>query len=329
MRRRFGFTMVELLTVICIIGLLAAMIFPSMSGALAAVRRYICANNLKRISDSTHCWSTEGRTWRLHALVDAGWTGAVARYAGGSFLNCPEGNKEKRAEGKPVEGQIVIRVSPSSSVGIPLVPFTEGGSFKVLKLSNTQWAAIGESKRVTPMPYVPDSNPNEYWWGYDDGAVGTGDYDFQDLAFHVTKNGDGTASVFATGATAGKPELWSVDLTKQYAAWDKINKYHNPGAPGMTFKLDVGEGSDYGMNDADLDMRAGGKVAVMDYLFTAAHSTDDWDVPAWDTNKDGRPDFLRHAGRLNVLYTDGSVKLQDRREVDPVDVQVERSLWQR
>ena len=43
----------------------------------------------------------------------------------------------------------------------------------------------------------------------------------------------------------------------------------------------------------------------------------------------GRPDFLRHRGRLNVLFTDGSVKLKYREDVDPgEDVEIERKLWQ-
>jgi len=326
MRHRHGFTLAELLVVLSVIVLLAAILAPSLTSGVHIARGIICANNLKRICESTKCWAAESQDWHQQALVSAGWTGAVTKYADTKCLSCPEGGT--LAEGSPMESQVVIRTSPTSNVAIPLVSLVEGGSFKMLKLSGTQWASIGESKKIGLMPYVPDSNPNVYWWGYDDGAIGTGDYDFQDLAIRVTRNGNGTATLFVAGATSGKPEVWTADLTKPLATWDKINQYYDHGSPGMSFNLVVGEGSHYGMNDAKLDMRMPGKIQAIDYLFTTARSTDDWGNPEWDADGDGQADFLRHGGRLNVLYMDGSVRLQDRREIDPMNVQVERDLWQ-
>jgi len=335
MNARRGFTLVELTVVLSIIALLTMIVVPSMTDLTTTARIVLCQNHLKRISEASQTWSTdvatetqgEAQPRRLSTLASAGWPAIVKRLASAECLICPEGSVLQ--EGSPVEQQLVIRTSPTSQTAIPLVSMMEGGSYKVLKLSNTQWeSGIAECARQEPVPYVPDGNPNVYWWGYDDGAFGSGDYDFQDCAIKVTKNGDGTATIYVRTETAGKPEVWNPELTECYARWDQTNVHHDRSAPCVTFKLGVGGASHYGMNGAHLDMQKGGKIQALDYLRTTAYSTDDWSEGQWDGDEDGQPDFLRHRGRLNVLYTDGAVKLMWREEVDPADVEVERELWQ-
>jgi len=351
MRVRAGFTMAELMVVISIIALLAAIIVPNFVGAQAQARILLCANHLKRIREATQTWAAdmaqaapgERNLWNLQRLTGnnprqdedegAGWPAVVIRYTGNSneCLQCPDGGE--LPPGTPVESQIVIRTSPTSGTAVPFVGLMDGGGFKVLKLSQTQWdAGIAESARYEPVLYVPDSNPNVYWWGYDDGAIGSGDYDFQDLAIKVTKHDDGTATIHVVGETAGKPEIWSADLTKCYAKWDDFNAYYEKrgqaNGVSVDFPLKIGGGSHYGMNGAKIDMRSPGKIQALDYLRSVADSTDHWDNPEWDRDGDEQPDFLRHRGRLNVLSTDGSVRLMYRDDVDPEDIEVERKLWQ-
>ena len=67
---RHGFTMVELLTVIGVIAILAAILVPALSRAREQGRRSVCANNLKQIGQGFHLWAEDNREDFPQTLAD-------------------------------------------------------------------------------------------------------------------------------------------------------------------------------------------------------------------------------------------------------------------
>jgi prepilin-type N-terminal cleavage/methylation domain-containing protein/prepilin-type processing-associated H-X9-DG protein len=109
LRRRWGFTLVELLVVISIIGLLVALLLPALQSSREAARRATCANNLRQLGIGLQAY---------HDMV-------------GTF---PSGLLDRKTSSKPKARQLAWSVL--------LLPFIEEGNLYDLFDRNKAYNAV-------------------------------------------------------------------------------------------------------------------------------------------------------------------------------------------
>jgi len=84
---RKGFTLVEIMIVVAIIGLLAAIAIPNFVKARTTAQTNACINNLRQIDGAKEQWALETKKGSGSATVDA----EVNAYLKGGAPNCPGG----------------------------------------------------------------------------------------------------------------------------------------------------------------------------------------------------------------------------------------------
>jgi len=86
--RKSGFTLVEIMIVVAIIGLLAALAIPNFMKAGTNAQQKACINNLRQIDGAKEQWALENRKFQGDAVVDTEVDGYMK---GSTRLVCPAG----------------------------------------------------------------------------------------------------------------------------------------------------------------------------------------------------------------------------------------------
>ena len=320
-----GFTLVELLVVIAVIALLAVLMLPTLSSFSRVTNRTTCANNLKRIGESITLFSA-GDPGGQKALVNpARWPTQLSEFVGdGGVFICPEGDSElQTAESVPLPDLVSIHVT-TTNYDLELIE----GPY-VAKVSDEQFRAITfqTGKRINAPAYDAGADPTVFWYLLEDVPFERGDLDY-DIGIKVTENGDGTVTLSVKQITGAGYDFNLVDKTDNRKIL--VRKYEMDGS--ADHEVIVGEGggglASYGMNAAFQSiLNDPDKIMVMDYAWFVARTTHDWSGEKLKSNIPGIPIFARHHGMINVLFTDGSVRLKRPDEVNPGDPDVQRTLW--
>ncbi len=349
-----GFTLVELLIILAVLGLLLAILAPSFVHSSSLGKRTVCAANLRNMSVSYASLRGSGKLRQdlLSGTVGASWAGFIFPDLSyhSKVLICPEADAAndaapprftKRNWGNiewdffnmdnsmpPFSGMTppwnMAKYSDFYAAGsVPTMwKLNEEDYQTFIKNTDSGWGVMGNNKDYLPK-YTPGPSADRYWIVFEDqGGLWTsangGGHDYRDYAVHVEELGPATYNIsFA--------EFGSSDANHGVMTDGGMDLWiaEGSGDHGIDGPYYFSEPpTNYGMNTSVMQQGLR-QVLFLDYEILLCDPLAEPDSDeAFDRNISPR-----HIGKVNVAFADGSVQTMSLDKLTPRRTENFDAFW--
>ena len=317
-KKRSGFTLVELLVVITIIGLLIALLMPAVNAARAP-RDAQCKNNLHQIGTA---YGNYLEATSSSLLGTWGWTSNLLPYLEGQVTTyiCPEDTETKPA---PPLNQYIFHPIQNTNLFVPLVPGDK---------STFCWLAQPSDYQNLQPPLTSLPTPDSYVLILEDLALNT----TWDNSVLVVPQPDGSLQCKSCG------NAWGHGFTHELLGPPGNQVVFDPFEPPSAWTVGGSMKVSYGINNrSGAFLKDSNKILMVEYYLPVASVVNpaqtDLTYPT-PPMTNSNPSYYwghwgasraRHGGgqTMNVLYADGHVEGTTPAAINPSVPLTHDSFW--